>query len=168
MEIAENTVVTLSYHARKGDQEGELVDYSGQDYPLRFLIGAGKMLPYFEQQLIGKSNQEDFDFKLPAEYAYGQRDEHLIKNLPVTYFREQEGYTAETLVIGEYIRYENTEEAQSGKIISKDKLRVMVDFNHPLAGHDLFFKGHIIAVRKASFEEIQRQHHIEPDGIRFQ
>lgn len=168
MEIVNNTVVTLSYHVRKGDQDGELVDYSGQDYPLRFLIGAGKMLPYFEQQLMGKSNLENFAFKLPAEYSYGQRDEYLIKSIPIIDFKEQEGYTVETLVVGEYIRYENAKEAQSGKIISKDRKNVRVDFNHPLAGQDLFFKGQIISVRKANFEEIQRQHHIEPDGIRFQ
>tara|TARA_R100000027_G_scaffold67152_2_gene64819 strand:+ start:1502 stop:1603 length:102 start_codon:yes stop_codon:yes gene_type:complete len=33
MEIQENTVVTLSYHVRKKDAEGELVDFSGQSYP---------------------------------------------------------------------------------------------------------------------------------------
>jgi len=168
MEIANNTVVTLSYHVRKGDETGELVDYSGQDYPLRFLIGAGKMLPYFEEQLKGRTNNENFAFKLPAEYAYGQRDEHLVKDLPKEAFKDQEGYTEETLQVGAFIRYENEEEAQSGKIISKDRKHIKVDFNHPLAGQDLFFKGHIIAVRKASFEEIERQHHIEPDGIRFQ
>lgn len=168
MEIASNTVVTLSYHVRKESEKGELVDYSGQDYPLRFLIGAGKMLPYFEEQLLGKNNQETFAFKLPAEFAYGQRDEHLIKKIPIQFFTEQEGYTKETLIIGEYIRYEDSKESQSGKIISKDKTTIRVDFNHPLAGQDLFFKGQIISVRKASFEEIERQHHIEPDGIRFQ
>ena len=70
--------------------------------------------------------------------------------------------------MGAYIRYENNEESQSGQIIDKSKKTIQVDFNHPLAGQDLFFKGNIISVRKASFEEIERQHHIEPDGIRFQ
>ena len=121
MEIANNTVVTLSYHVRKENEEGELVDYSGQDYPLRFLIGAGKMLPYFEEQLKGRNNQETFAFKLPAEFAYGKRDEHLVKDIPLEEFKDQEGYTEETIQIGEFIRYENQEEAQSGKIISSRK-----------------------------------------------
>ena len=168
MEIKDQTVVTLSYHVRKSDEEGELVDYSGQDYPLRFLIGAGKMLPYFEEQLKGRSNQENFAFKLPAEFAYGKKDESLIREIPIEEFTSQEGYTKETLQVGEFIRYENAEEAQSGRIISKTGKAVLVDFNHPLAGQDLFFKGQIISVRKASFEEIERGHHIEPDGIRFQ
>ncbi len=168
MEIQENTVVTLSYHVRKDDEKGELVDFSGQDYPLRFLFGTGKILPYFEKQIEGKSNQDVFAFRLPADFAYGKMDESLIKKIPVEQFLEKEGYTKETLQLGEFIRYENAEEAQSGKIIDKNKEYLLIDFNHPLAGTDLYFKGHIISVRKASFEEIERKHHIEPDGIRFQ
>jgi FKBP-type peptidyl-prolyl cis-trans isomerase SlyD len=168
MEIEENTVVTLCYHVRKKDEKGELVDFSGQSYPLRFLLGTGKMLPYFEEQLKGKSQNEVFAFRLPADFAYGKKDESLIKHIPIEEFTEKEGYTKETLEVGAYIRYENNEESQSGQIIDKSKKTIQVDFNHPLAGQDLFFKGNIISVRKASFEEIERQHHIEPDGIRFQ
>jgi len=168
MEIQDNTVVTLSYHVRKKDEAGELVDFSGQSYPLRFLVGAGKMLPYFEEHLKGKNQNEIFEFRLPADFAYGKKDESLIKTIPIQEFTEKEGYTKETLEVGAYIRYENSEESQSGMIIDKSRREVKVDFNHPLAGQDLFFKGNIISVRKASFEEIERQHHIEPDGIRFQ
>jgi FKBP-type peptidyl-prolyl cis-trans isomerase SlyD len=168
MEIQDNTVVTMSYHVRKMDEEGELVDFSGQSYPLRFLVGTGKMLPYFEEQLKGKSHNEVFAFRLPADFAYGKKDESLIKSIPIEDFTANEGYTKETLEVGSYIRYENSEESQSGQIIDKTRKEVKVDFNHPLAGQDLFFKGNIISVRKASFEEIERQHHIEPDGIRFQ
>ena len=73
MEIEENTVVTLCYHVRKKDEKGELVDFSGQSYPLRFLLGTGKMLPYFEEQLKGKSQNEVFAFRLPADFAYGKK-----------------------------------------------------------------------------------------------
>ncbi len=168
MEIQKNTVVTLSYHVRKDGENGAVVDFSGQDYPLRFLIGAGKMLLYFEEHLIGKTNKENFAFLLPVDFAYGKKDEALIKEIPIEQFLEKEGYTKETLQKGEFIRYENKSEVQSGKIIDKSKRFITVDFNHPLAGKDLYFKGQIISVRKASFEEIERQHHIEPDGIRFQ
>lgn len=138
MEIQENTVVTLSYHVRKKDEKGELVDFSGQSYPLRFLFGSGKMLPYFEEQLRGKNQNETFSFKLPADFAYGKKDESLIKTIPIEKFTEKEGYTKETLEVGAYIRYENHKESQSGKIIDKNKKEVKVDFNHPLAGQNLF------------------------------
>ena len=167
MEIQENTVVTLSYHVRKNTENGELIDFSGQAYPLRFLFGNGKMLPYFEEQLKRKSQKETFAFRLPADFAYGKKDKSLIKSIPIEEFKENEDYTNETLAVGAYIRYENSQKSQSRKIIDIYRKEVIVDFNHPLAGQDLYFKGNIIAVRRASFEEIQRQHHMEPDGIRF-
>jgi FKBP-type peptidyl-prolyl cis-trans isomerase SlyD len=83
-------------------------------------------------------------------------------------FKDQEGYTNETLQPGRYIRYENKSESQSGLIIERKRNTIKVDFNHPLAGKDLYFKDHIVSVRNACFEEIEKQHHIEPDGIRFQ
>jgi FKBP-type peptidyl-prolyl cis-trans isomerase SlyD len=168
MEVEKNCVVTISYHAREQDEQGMLVDYSGQDYPLRFLVGAGKMLPYFEEHLLGKRNGEIFAFQLPADFAYGKRDESLLKKMSAATLKENQEYTDDSLAVGEFIRLNDAEETQSGRIIERKKDSLLVDFNHPLAGKDLFFKGQIISVRKASFEEIERQHHIEPDGIRFQ
>lgn len=121
MEIQENTVVTLSYHVRKKDAEGELVDFSGQSYPLRFLFGSGKMLPYFEEQLRGKNQNETFSFKLPADFAYGKKDESLIKSIPLEDFTEKEGYTKETLEVGAYIRYENHKNHKAEKSLIKIK-----------------------------------------------
>jgi FKBP-type peptidyl-prolyl cis-trans isomerase SlyD len=49
---------------RKKHEEGELVDFSGQSYPLRILFGNGKMLPYFKEQLEDKTllKRTVFDF----------------------------------------------------------------------------------------------------------
>ncbi|RUA33054.1 MAG: hypothetical protein DSY77_11015 [Bacteroidetes bacterium] len=121
MEIQENTVVTLSYHVRKKDAEGELMDFYGQSYPLRFLFGSGKMLPYFEEQLRGKNQNETFSFKLPADFAYGKKDESLIKSIPLEDFTEKEGYTKETLEVGAYIRYENHKNHKAEKSLIKIK-----------------------------------------------
>jgi FKBP-type peptidyl-prolyl cis-trans isomerase SlyD len=38
-----------------------------------------------------------------------------------------------------------------------------MDFNHPLAGKDLFFKGEIVAVREATPEEIEHGHVHDPE-----
>jgi len=45
-----------------------------------------------------------------------------------------------------------------GRVLAiKDKTLVM-DFNHPLAGQDLYFSGQIIEVREASAEELSHGH----------
>ena len=46
----------------------------------------------------------------------------------------------------------------SGKILEVSNESVLVDFNHPLAGLDLYFEGKILEVREATTEEIAHGH----------
>jgi FKBP-type peptidyl-prolyl cis-trans isomerase SlyD len=43
----------------------------------------------------------------------------------------------------------------SGIVLSVTDKKVKMDFNHPLAGKDIRFKGKIITVRQATPEELQ-------------
>jgi FKBP-type peptidyl-prolyl cis-trans isomerase SlyD len=43
----------------------------------------------------------------------------------------------------------------SGIVLQVTADKVKMDFNHPLAGKDIRFKGHIITVRQATPEELQ-------------
>ena len=42
-----------------------------------------------------------------------------------------------------------------GEILSISPEAVKVDFNHPLAGESLYFKGEILGVRPATPEELE-------------
>ena len=44
------------------------------------------------------------------------------------------------------------------KILSMADDTVTLDFNHPLAGHDLHFSGTVINVREATSEELEHGH----------
>jgi FKBP-type peptidyl-prolyl cis-trans isomerase SlyD len=44
------------------------------------------------------------------------------------------------------------------KIVSVDDGTVLLDFNHPLAGHDLHFAGKVMEVREASADELSHGH----------
>ena len=45
-----------------------------------------------------------------------------------------------------------------GKVIAMEKDFVKMDFNHPLAGKDLYFTGKVINVRAATPDEISHGH----------
>ena len=51
-----------------------------------------------------------------------------------------------------------------GEITKVDYRGVHMDFNPPLAGFDLDFKGKIVAVREALPEELEHGHAHGPDG----
>ena len=46
----------------------------------------------------------------------------------------------------------------NGKILTIDAEAVQMDFNHPMAGNDLFFKGEVSEVREATEEELNHGH----------
>jgi len=46
----------------------------------------------------------------------------------------------------------------NGKVVGIDAESVKMDFNHPLAGDDLYFNGSVIGVRDATEEEISHGH----------
>jgi FKBP-type peptidyl-prolyl cis-trans isomerase SlyD len=45
-----------------------------------------------------------------------------------------------------------------GKVVEVAEDSVLMDFNHPLAGLNMHFKGEIIGVREASEEELAHGH----------
>jgi FKBP-type peptidyl-prolyl cis-trans isomerase SlyD len=43
-----------------------------------------------------------------------------------------------------------------GRVVAIDDQQVRIDLNHPLAGRELNFNGHIVESREATNEEIQQ------------
>jgi len=69
------------------------------------------------------------------------------------------------LFVGNDIPMQNNEgQTLMGKVLEITDDKVKMDFNHPLAGLDLFFKGEILDVRKATAEEIEHGHVHGPEG----
>ena len=46
----------------------------------------------------------------------------------------------------------------NGKVLDILEEAVQMDFNHPMAGNDLFFKGQVTEVRTATEEELNHGH----------
>jgi FKBP-type peptidyl-prolyl cis-trans isomerase SlyD len=46
----------------------------------------------------------------------------------------------------------------NGKVVGVENDNVKMDFNHPLAGEDLHFKGEVVGIRDASAEELAHGH----------
>jgi FKBP-type peptidyl-prolyl cis-trans isomerase SlyD len=51
-----------------------------------------------------------------------------------------------------------------GKVVEINEETVKMDFNHPLAGEALHFKGTVVEVRAASAEELDHGHVHGPGG----
>jgi FKBP-type peptidyl-prolyl cis-trans isomerase SlyD len=73
---------------------------------------------------------------------------------------EVDGQIDETLMaIGNMVPMMDSEGRRlNGKVIAIEGDAVKMDFNHPMAGNDLHFKGQIMEVREATEEELSHGH----------
>ena len=108
-----------------------LIEKTEENRPLTFYTGCEMALPQFEEIAIKTPVGEDFSFDLAKGEAYG---DYIGATIPL---QNQEGQRFIARVID----------------ITEDKVKV--DLNHPLAGKELRFKGHIIENREATDEEVK-------------
>jgi len=147
--MVENGKYVQIHYTGKFD-DGETFDSSAGGEPLEFKAGSGMVIPGMDTAVIGMNIEEEKEFRIPAEEAYGEHDEKLIYTLPLEDVKArldpQVGMT-----IG--IQAENGQHIPA-LITSIDEEGVVIDLNHPLAGKALNFSIKIIAIN----DEPQLQH----------
>ncbi|MCE6992190.1 peptidylprolyl isomerase [Dyadobacter sp. CY323] len=161
MKVEKNNVVALIYSLSIPDAEGEVdvVEVVSEDDPMYFIQGISGLPEGFESQIEGLSAGDTFEFTVTAEEGYGEYDEEAVVELPKAVFQTDDVNQDELLQIGNIIPMTNEDgERMHGQVVEiKDDI-VLMNFNHPLAGKEMFFSGQIISVRPATAEEISHGH----------
>jgi len=165
MVIKANNVVSLHYRLQIGDGNGELVEETFGAEPLTFLFGAGQMIPDFEKNLLGKKAGDEFAFGIRSKNAYGEFNPEAVVVLPMETFMMDGKLAEEFLVPGKTIPMSDQEgNRMNGLVKAVKEDGVEVDFNHPMAGRDLYFTGTIETLRPATDEELAHGHVHGPGG----
>lgn len=156
MVIEKDKMVSLIYTLREADKEGKIIEQVEDSNPLQFLYGAGQMLPHFEQNLEGKKGGDSFEFGLTSGDAYGEKREELVVDIPRSVFEVDGKFDDETCRIGNQVPMADAQGRRlMGVVIDIKDEAVAMDFNHPMAGADLYFTGEIKDVRDATADEIE-------------
>lgn len=165
MKVSKNTVVTLTYTLRKDNAEGEVIQKVDEKRPFVHLFGAGSLLPAFENNLDGLESGEDFSFGIVAEEAYGNPNDEAIIELEKKIFEIDGAIDEEMLTVGNMITMQDQQgNPLEGKVMAVKEDAVIMDFNHPLAGENLYFSGAILDVREPLEEELSHGHAHGPEG----
>jgi FKBP-type peptidyl-prolyl cis-trans isomerase SlpA len=122
--------------------DGMLVESSFDDEPQTFVVGDGSVDKGLELALIGLRPNERQTLTLMPGQAFGQRDEANVRWLPKTNF------PADMLLEpGQILGFSAADgEELAGAVLEIAREQVKVDFNHPLAGREIIFEVHILAV----------------------
>ncbi len=141
MSIGNGDKVKLEY---KGTlEDGTVFDCSEtHGAPLEFEMGAGQVIPGFEDAVKGMEKGEEKTFSLEPADAYGEHNPELIKDVPRDQIpAEQEPEPGMMLIT------ELPNGARLPAVITEvTEDTVTIDLNHPLAGKVLTFEIKIVDV----------------------
>lgn len=155
MNIEKNKVVELAFQLHLKDYEGELIQEFSKEEPFKFIFGIGQLLENFEKNIKGLSLGQPFKFMLSVDEAYGKMDDEAIMDFSPSVINIEKEY----IYIGSVLPFKDEEgNEMEGTIIEISDKNITIDFNHPLAGEDLYFEGSIVAIRDATPEELSHGH----------
>jgi FKBP-type peptidyl-prolyl cis-trans isomerase SlyD len=155
MKIDNNKMVSLVYELREGNPDGRIIETLDESRPLTFVFGTGRLLPQFESNIYSLCSGDNFSFTLPSDMAYGEKREDMIVNVPISVFEMDGKLNEEICVVGNEVPMTDTDGNHLNGIINEiTDTYVRMDFNHPMAGVDLFFTGRIVSIREATEQEL--------------
>lgn len=112
-------------------------------------IGEGFVLRGLDEALLGKDEGEECEVEIGAEKGFGKRDSKLMKLLSVSIFKKENVRPFPGLRVNL--------DGLIGTVRSVSGGRIIVDFNHPLAGHNLLYKvkiGKIIKDKQKKLDSL--------------
>lgn len=125
-------------------EDGTVAEDSFDGEPLEFTMGDGTLNEGLELGLYGMQVGDEETLTMSPEQTFGFHDPENVHELPRSDFDEDQ-----PLEEGMIIAF-NTPAGDElpGMIRQVSDDSVTVDFNHPLAGHDLLYRIKIIDIRQ--------------------
>src|SRR3989344_4389828 len=101
-------------------------------HSLYVCIGKQDVIPGLDEALEGKELSKKYDVTVSSDKAFGKKDAKLYQLVSASKFKEQR--------VDPYPGMQVSSNNRMGIIKSVSGGRIMVDFNHPLAGKDLVYE----------------------------
>lgn len=157
--IATEKVINLNYILSEDNATGLKLESTYEGKPLEFIYGSSNMIPAFEQQIMGLKEGDSFAFEIKSDQAYGNKNPQAIVDLDINIFKVHDKVDYDLLKIGNSIPMQDAQgNRMNGVVLELNEKDVKIDFNHPLAGKNLFFKGEVLSIRDATEKELEHGH----------
>lgn len=145
--IAPDSHVTLHFRlaALFGDVEREVVSTHG-GHPATLQLGGGQLAAGLEARLVGLAEGQEARFELAPSEAFGERNPQLVQALSRAAF-DASSDRGSDYAPGDVVELNGPDGGRvAGVLKEHGERRVVVDFNHPLAGIPVRFSVRVIGV----------------------
>ena len=138
--VKENDTVKVHYTGKLAD--GRVFDSSLEREPLEVELGKGQLIPGFENALMDMAVNEKKTIKIEKHEAYGEVNENLFQKVSKSQLPPDLKPEVGMGLVGS-----NPEGAkQQFRIAKVEADEIILDANHPLAGHDLVFDLELLEI----------------------
>ncbi|MEO2051926.1 MAG: peptidylprolyl isomerase [Allomuricauda sp.] len=138
--VKANDTVRVHYTGKLTD--GQIFDSSLQREPMEVALGQGQLIPGFEKGLIDMAVNEKKTITIDKKDAYGEVDEALFQKISKSQLPEDIKPEVGMGLVGS-----NTQgQQQQFRVAKVEENDIILDANHPLAGHDLVFDLEVVEI----------------------
>ncbi len=128
-------------------KEANIYDPNQAYGPRLIILGETSLFEPLEQALLNSDVGQEITVEIPPEKAFGQRDQNKVKVVSIREF-----YRAGRLPrVGDIVEYNN----QRARVVSVSSGRVILDFNHPLAGKTLIVTAKVVKKLTTDEEKVK-------------
>ncbi|MBD5246653.1 MAG: peptidylprolyl isomerase [Barnesiella sp.] len=152
--------ITYNLYQINPDGTEKLVHQVDPADPEKFIFGVTRgMIEPLEVALDGLEAGGTYDVTVKADQAFGPYDPEQVVTLEKDLFVVDGKFDAEMVKPGALVPMMTADGFRINGLVKEVKdNEVVMDFNHPLAGKDVRFKGEVKTVRDATPEELQPAH----------
>jgi len=115
--------------------------------PVIICVGEIQILPGIDENLVGKEIGKSYTINLTPDNAFGKKDAQLIKIVPLSVFHKQNIQVFPGMQVAVDQLFGIVRVVSGG--------RVIVDFNHPLAGKEVYYEITLLRIIEDKQEQIK-------------
>lgn len=145
--VEQNDIVSLCF-VGKLDNGQEFMTIS-EDKPLKVTIGASEMPPTVETAIIGMEAGQTRQVRVSPDEGYGPRQKDLLQTIGNAEFIDKI-QPKPGMILSLKVEREGEEHKVPATVIEVNEDSVLVDYNHPLAGHQLTYDIKILDIQKSA------------------
>ncbi len=135
----------VEVHIRIELEDGLVAEDTFADEPITAVLGQGDIHACLERQVLGMAVGEERNLTLEPEEGFGLRTQEAVHTLSRSAFS-----ALGPLEVGQIVAFETPSgQRLPGAIRGIDDRAVVVDFNHPLAGHRLRLRVRLVGLRRS-------------------
>ena len=146
-QVKENNTIKVNYTGKLSN--GQIFDTSEGKEPIEFILGQGRLIPGFEKGLIDMKLNEKKTIEIAKDQAYGDVNDNLIQEINKAELPQD---MEPKVGMGLVSKSPDGKEINLMVVEVKDE-SIVIDGNHPLAGHDLIFDIEVVEIKETVITE---------------